>query len=295
MFLLRDWNFSSKIHCSNRINRTTRYSSPITTLSALVAAHGRPLSHRPGYRHIFRIVVSSRERFHQISIISSRCRDEIWRNQSGYSVYLDTKFLAHLFLVSQTEHDFNLEKQTLVHEAKLNIQEEFAKKEKDREIQERITRSAEIGECRVKKMQIRDGLLNTLIAEAGAKCAVVARGNNYPQLLQKLIVQGLIKIEENEVVIYCRSEDVPLVEKVLPAAIKEYVEIIERESSVKLTPAVTLNPDRTKDLNESSYGGVMLTAINGKIVCDNTMSSRLALVYEELLPSIRAILFPEEQ
>jgi V-type H+-transporting ATPase subunit E len=110
----------------------------------------------------------------------------------------------------------------------LNIQEEFAK-EKDREIQERITRSAEIGECRVKKMQIRDGLLNTLIAEAGAKCAVVARGNNYPQLLQKLIVQGLIKIEENEVVIYCRSEDVPLVEKVLPAAIKEYVEIIERE------------------------------------------------------------------
>ena len=177
----------------------------------------------------------------------------------------------------------------------MNIQEEFAKKEKDREIQERITRSAEIGECRVKKMQIRDGLLNTLIAEAGAKCAVVARGNNYPQLLQKLIVQGLIKIEENEVVIYCRSEDVPLVEKVLPAAIKEYVEIIERESTVKLTPAVTLNPDRTKDLNESTYGGVMLTAINGKIVCDNTMSSRLTLVYEELLPSIRAILFPEEQ
>jgi V-type H+-transporting ATPase subunit E len=167
----------------------------------------------------------------------------------------------------------------------LSIQEDFAKKEKDREIQERIARSAEIGECRVKKMQIRDGLLNTLISEAGAKCAVVARGNNYPQLLQKLIVQGLIKIEENDVVIFCRGEDVALVQKILPAAIQEYAEIIERESTVKLTP---------KDLNENTYGGVVLTAINGKIVCDNTLSSRLTLVYEELLPSIRAILFPEE-
>ena len=200
--------------------------------------------------------------------------------------------LLYLF---QTEHDFNLEKQTLVHEAKLNIQDEFAKKEKDREVQERIARSAEIGACRVKKMKLRDDLLKTLISEAGAKCAVVTKGQNYPQLLQKLIVQGLIKIEENTVVIFCRGEDVATVKKILPAAVKEYVEIIKRESSVTLSPKVTINEDRSKDLPESSYGGVLLTALDGKIVCDNTMSSRLNLVYEELLPSIRAILFPDEQ
>lgn len=195
----------------------------------------------------------------------------------------------------KTEHDFNLEKQTLVHEAKLAIQEEFAKKEKDREIQERIARSAEIGECRVKKMKIRDDLLHNLIDEAGAKCGMVARGQNYPQLLQKLIVQGLIKIEEMNVTVFCRSEDVKVVSEILPAAVEEYVEIMERESGVKLSPKVTLNGDRTKDLGESSHGGVMLTAINGKIVLDNTMASRLMLVYEELLPSIRAILFPEDE
>ena len=183
----------------------------------------------------------------------------------------------------------------MVHEAKLNIQDEFAKKEKDRQVQERITRSAEIGECRVKKMKIRDDLLKTLISEAGAKCAVVTRGQNYPQLLQKLIVQGLIKIEENEVTVYCRGEDVKTVQSILPAAIKEYVELMKRESGVTLAPKVTLNAERTKDLGESSYGGVLLTALGGKIKCDNTMSSRLHLVYEELLPSIRAILFPEDQ
>ena len=115
-----------------------------------------------------------------------------------------TTFLPHLLslllmlpIIKQTEHDFNLEKQTLVHEAKLSIQDVFAKKEKDHEVQERIARSAEIGACRVKKMKIRDALLKTLLSEAGAKCAVVARGANYPQLLQKLIVQCLIKIEDN--------------------------------------------------------------------------------------------------
>ncbi len=195
----------------------------------------------------------------------------------------------------QTEHDFNLEKQTLVHEAKLNIQDEFTKKEKDREIQERITRSSEIGTCRVKKMKIRDDLLKTLVSEAGAKCAVVTRGQNYPQLLQKLIVQGLIKIEENDVVIFCRKDDVATIKKILPAAVQEYVEIIKRESGVTLSPKVIMNEDRSKDLPETSYGGVLLTALHGTIVCDNTMASRLHLVYEELLPSIRAILFPDEQ
>ena len=185
-----------------------------------------------------------------------------------------------------------MEKQTLVHEAKLAIQEEFTKKEKDREIQERIARSTEIGECRVKKMKLRDELLQTLLSEAGAKCAVVARGQNYPQLLQKLIVQGLIKIEENDVTVFCRGEDVAAVKKVVPEAVKEYVDLMKRESGVTLKPNVVVNEDRSKDLTDRSHGGVLLTALNGKIVCDNTLSSRLDLVYEELLPSIRAILFP---
>jgi len=194
----------------------------------------------------------------------------------------------------KTEHDFNLEKQTLVHEAKLAVQDEFTKKEKDREIQERIQRSAEIGQCKGKKMSVRDELLTSLTKEASSKCKMVASGQNYPQLLQKLIVQGLIKIEELEVCVHCRKEDVDTIKKILPAAVKEYVGILEKESGIKLETNVTLNSDRTKDLPEDSNGGIKLTALDRKIVCDNTMSSRLDLVYMELMPSIRAILFPEQ-
>jgi len=188
-----------------------------------------------------------------------------------------------------------LEKQTLVHEAKLAIQDEFAKKEKDREVQERIARSAEIGQARADQMQRRDGLLQQLLKESANKCAVVARGHNYPQLLQKLIVQGLIQMDELNVVVYCRQEDVSVVKKILPAAVAEYVDIIQRESTVVLKPRVVVNAVEEKCLPEQSHGGVRLTALEGKIVCDNTMAARLELVYEELLPSIRAILFPEAE
>lgn len=187
-----------------------------------------------------------------------------------------------------------MEKQTLVHEAKLAIQEEFLKKAKAASIQERIARSAEIQDCRTKTMRLRDSLLQTLREEAGSKCAIVAKGQqNYPQLIQKLIVQGLIKIEEDSVTIYCRQQDVATVNKVLPLAVQEYVELMKRESGVTLSPNVVLNQDATQHLGDDSYGGVLLTALDGKIKCDNTMSSRLGLVYEELLPSLRAILFPD--
>ena len=144
-------------------------------------------------------------------------------------------------------------------------------------------------------MQLRDELLTSLMKEAGSKCKMVVSGQNYSALLQKLIVQGLIKIEEMEVVVYCRGEDVATVTKILPKAVEEYVTIMEKESGVKLEPKVTLNGDRAKDLPDSSNGGVHLTALNGKIVLDNTMTSRLELVYSELMPSIRAILFPEAE
>ena len=43
-----------------------------------------------------------------------------------------------LLFMWQTDHDFNLEKQQLIHNGKLKVQEEFTKKMKDLEIQERV-------------------------------------------------------------------------------------------------------------------------------------------------------------
>ena len=39
-------------------------------------------------------------------------------------------------------------------------------------------------------------------------------------------------------------------------------------------------------------GGVVLYNMNKRIVCTNTLQSRLDLCFEELLPQIRSLLFP---
>ena len=66
----------------------------------------------------------------------------------------------------KTEHDFNVEKQTLVHAARQRLNEEYAQKEREREVQARIAKSTAVGDARVKKMRLRDELLKQLVDEA---------------------------------------------------------------------------------------------------------------------------------
>jgi hypothetical protein len=57
--------------------------------------------------------------------------------------------------------------------------------------------------------------LKLLKVECGGKLAKVSQGKNYTALLKQLIVQGLIKIEEDTVEIQCRQEDISKVQQVV--------------------------------------------------------------------------------
>ena len=71
----------------------------------------------------------------------------------------------------------------------------------------------------------------------------------------------------------------------------------ECNEDVKLT--IKVNDDAGKMLppppsgaGAFSAGGVRLTACNGRLVCDNTLDTRLKLIYEEQMPLVRGMLFP---
>ncbi|KAJ0395816.1 hypothetical protein P43SY_007442 [Pythium insidiosum] len=194
----------------------------------------------------------------------------------------------------KTEHDFNLEKQMLVHNAKLKIQEEYIRKEKEREVNKRIARSAEIGASRRKKMIARDELLKTLIVDGQQACrTAVTDQNKYKALLRDLIVQGLIKQFETDVIVAVRQQDVQLAESVLKEAIDKYVAIMKKEANLDVSKTkVTINRHAEGMLPASKAGGVVLYAKQGKIVCDNTLDTRLDQVYYDLKPQVRKALFP---
>ena len=64
-------------------------------------------------------------------------------------------------------------------------------------------------------MKARDELLEQLKKETAEKLAQYSKGPEYPTYLRKVIVQGLIKIEESVVEIQARAEDKALVAKVV--------------------------------------------------------------------------------
>lgn len=192
----------------------------------------------------------------------------------------------------KTEHDFNLEKQMLVHNAKLKIQEEYEKKEKNRETEKRIKVSADILASRKAKMVAREELMKSLIVEARQNVSKVTKDSGkYGKLLQQLIVQALVKLDETDVIIYCRAADTGAVKKVMAGAQKDYLAVMKKECGEDVKLKLTLNEQAKKMLPDSRLGGVFLTGFGGRLTCDNTLEARLNLIYEEEKPTVRQTLF----
>ena len=117
---------------------------------------------------------------------------------------------------------------------------------------------------------------------AVAKLATHANSNPaaYAELLKKLIIQGLIKLNESKVEVQCRQADVQLVKKVMEPAAREYERMILEacKETVKVEVVVS---DRM--LPETCAGGVKISAKYGRIVCDNTLDARLSIAFEDLM------------
>jgi hypothetical protein len=64
-------------------------------------------------------------------------------------------------------------------------------------------------------MKARDELLEQLKKETLEKLGAFCKSNEYSNFLKKLIVQGLIKIEEQVVEVQTRAEDKQLVSKIV--------------------------------------------------------------------------------
>lgn len=70
---------------------------------------------------------------------------------------------------------------------------------------------------------------------------------------------------------------------------------MKREAAASTTEyrtKLTLVDDYLTQEEGGDCGGVVLTSRDKRIVCNNTLKSRLDLCFEELLPQIRKVLFP---
>lgn len=135
-------------------------------------------------------------------------------------------------------------------------------------------------------------------------------------------MQALIKLDETKVSLRCRKDDESSVKSVLSAAVEAF-----KQKSHKKDVKVTIDtvnylpagPGKSNSLvswyaaittflftpssladrvlssrvscHGCSCGGVVLSAHDGKIVCDNTLDQRLALAFDANIPKIRSLVF----
>lgn len=124
-----------------------------------------------------------------------------------------------------------------------------------------------------------------MFAAARARLPSLAQSESYGKLLGQLILQGMVALDETEVLVRVRAEDVELAQKILPGVVQEYKEKWLEDKQRSFRASV----DTQHHIKCS--GGAVLSAYEGRILCNNTLDMRLVYAYEISLPRLRHTLF----
>lgn len=185
---------------------------------------------------------------------------------------------------AKAEEEFNIEKGRLVQDQRLKIMEYYDRKEQQVELQRKIQSSNMLNQARLRVLKAREDHIKTVQEEAQAKLGILTRDPaRYQDILRKLITQALFQLLEKEVIVRCRKQDIQLVQGCLEAAVQDYHNATGRNCKLTI--------DNDNYLTADTCGGVDFYAQKGKIKVANTLETRLELISQQLLPSIRNALF----
>ncbi|XP_026305885.1 V-type proton ATPase subunit E 2 [Piliocolobus tephrosceles] len=185
---------------------------------------------------------------------------------------------------AKAEEEFNIEKGRLVQTQRLKIMEYYEKKEKQIEQQKKIQMSTMRNQARLKVLRARDDLISDLLSEAKLRLSrIVENPEVYQGLLDKLVLQGLLRLLEPVMIVRCRPQDLLLVEAAVQKAIPKYMTISQKHVEVQI--------DQEAYLAVNAAGGVEVYSGNQRIKVSNTLESRLDLSAKEKMPEIRMALF----
>lgn len=193
-------------------------------------------------------------------------------------------------ITSKANEDFNIEKLKLVQNMKDKIRSEMGAMKKKEETKKAIERSTSINKARLKKIEARQQCIEQLQGEVGSKLKEVSKAESkYKQILIDLIVQGSLKLMEEEVSVRCRAADANVVRSVLDQASQTFTKTVMKATNMQ--PRVRFVVEK-ESLPATSLGGVVLLCQGGSISVDNTLDMRLKLCLDNDKPSLRKMIFP---
>ncbi|KAJ1665493.1 V-ATPase V1 sector subunit E [Coemansia sp. RSA 1813] len=184
----------------------------------------------------------------------------------------------------KADEEFNIEKAKLVRQESINVEEQFQRKVKQAQVKQRILASTLINKSRLKVLQERHELLESVFSEARKELEKVPNDKEkYKKLLINLCVQAFVQLEDATVNVRGRKADIALLKECVPKAVKAY-----KEKSGKSVDATIVEQS---PLADDVLGGVRVSALNDRVSVDNTLMTRLELSSDRMLPQLRDVLF----
>jgi len=188
---------------------------------------------------------------------------------------------------AKAEEEFNLEKGRLVQQARAKIMEIYEKKEKSIHLQVKIQNSNLKNAARLKLLKKKEELMNEFYDQnvAEAKRAVQADASRYKDTMIKLTVQVLTRLLESKVTVRVRQQDLGLMKQIAKECESQFKNVTKGKYDV----AMTIDEDNF--LPADLIGGVVVTAMGGRISVSNTLDDRIKRIFHERMPQIRESLF----
>ena len=197
----------------------------------------------------------------------------------------------------EAQKDADLEKALLINPEKEKISKRMEKELEDYKTQMKIKQSQKMNKLRLEKLKVKIDCVNSVFEEAKNQLVLKIKNspNEYKKVMKDLIIQGFIKLLEENVNIFCKKEDYDLVNSIVDDAKQEFLEKLKKEAkkTVNLTK-MNVTVDK-KNLPDTLLGGVILTSMKSKIIVDNTLDKRLELFKQNSTPEIRKILFDKNE
>ncbi|ETO15120.1 vacuolar H+-ATPase E subunit, partial [Reticulomyxa filosa] len=150
--------------------------------------------------------------------------------------------------------EFQHEKGRILQPERIRIIQEYDKKKKQLEIEQRIEFSKRVNESRLQVLKEREKLMKQTQEKTFQKLAELKSNRKaYEKFVKSLIIQGLIRMDERIVEIQVVKEDLEVARAVTQDAAREYIQIMKQQSNKEVTLEIKL--DENDFLPAGAVGG----------------------------------------
>lgn len=131
-------------------------------------------------------------------------------------------------IIEAARQKIQKEKNKIYSQKRDQIIEAFAQKEEEIQLQRKLEKSKVLGKARLEIQEYWGALVNSLKEQIVQRVQTQIKNKEfYREIMEGLVLQGLLKLLEEKVFVQCLKEDQDLVREVIPQVVKKYQELTQ--------------------------------------------------------------------